>query len=170
METGASDFPIGHRYRYSLRSDPNAGFLRQTALVSSSLTHKIDSPFGRGFTSYDKCHVLRSDQLWVALCILLISGFNIPKLRSLKVADLKHLLRFGTPQMTARPIFEESDTQHLLAGLREELKILIGGLPEEAPAFRHFKSEKAVSRAGLTNELNKILSPWKLSTKLLRPD
>lgn len=106
----------------------------------------------------------------VALCILLISGFNIPKLRSLKVADLKHLLRFGTPLMTARPIFEESDTQHLLAGLREELNILIGGLPEEAPAFRRFKSEKAVSRAGLTNELNKILSPWKLSTKLLRPD
>ena len=31
-ETGASKFPIGHRYRYSLRSDPNAGFLRQTAM------------------------------------------------------------------------------------------------------------------------------------------
>lgn len=106
----------------------------------------------------------------VALCILLISGFNIPKLRSLKVADLKHLLRGGTPLITTRPIFEESDTQHLLAGLREELNILIGGLPEEAPAFRHFKYEKAVSRAGFTNELNKILSPWKLSTKLLRTD
>ena len=106
----------------------------------------------------------------VALCLLLISGFNITKLRSLKVADLKHLQRFGTPLMTqsARPIFTKSDTQHLLAGLREELKILIGGLPEEAPAFRKFKSEKAVSRAGFTNELNKILSPWKLSTKFAR--
>ena len=132
--------------------------------ILRSVKYKNTSAGGRASTAF-----IRARQQ-VALCILLISGFNIPKLRSLKVADLKHLLRFGTPQMTARPIFEESDTQHLLAGLREELKILIGGLPEEAPAFRHFKSEKAVSRAGLTNELNKILSPWKLSTKLLRPD
>lgn len=28
-----------------------------TALVSSSLTHKMDSPFGRGFTAYYKCHI-----------------------------------------------------------------------------------------------------------------
>ena len=132
--------------------------------ILRSLNSQNTSAGGRASTAF-----IRARQR-VALCILLISGFNIPKLRSLKVADLKHLLRFGTPLMTARPIFEESDTQHLLAGLREEIKILIGGLPEEAPAFRRFKSEKAVSRAGLTNELNKILSPWKLSTKLLRPD
>ena len=60
----------------------------------------------------------------------------------MKVADLKYIQRLGSetplPALSARPT--ESDT--LLAVVQEELNILIGDSPEEAPAFRHFKSEK----------------------------
>ena len=106
----------------------------------------------------------------VALCLLYLSGLNISKLCRLKVADLKDLLQIGSAAELLAQGARPTESETLLATLREELNILIANFPPEAPAFRNFKSDKPFSRAAFTNELNQLLSPWKLNTKLMRID
>ena len=133
--------------------------------IIQSVSYQNTSAGGRASTAFVKA------RLRVALCILYLSGFNIPKLLSLTVSDLKHLQLFGQAKGNTLPfqsLLEKDHTQHLLAGLREELDILISDLPGAATAFRQFDSERPCSRRSFTRQLNQCLSQFKLSSKSWR--
>lgn len=106
----------------------------------------------------------------VALCILYISGFNIPKLLSLTVVDLNQILLFvdGNPTPTFLRhmlLLPPAEAEDLLADLQEEIYLLIDDCPDDAPAFRNVQSYQPCRPDVFTRSLNHILEPWKLSTK-----
>ena len=112
----------------------------------------------------------------VALLVLYITGWNVSKLLTLQVRHLKQLRQqrptgvSQPPTLSGVPVrCEALQAQELITYLIDDMDLLMVDCSDNTPVFRAFSySTRPCTRAGFTNELNLILSPWKLTTKSLQ--